>query len=70
MKTVLQGVNAAPPPNLGATDRYQTLVIHWGGEKDLRLLRTPIAKGFPKEREFRFPQGRCGTTGNFWGYLF
>ena len=36
----------------------------------LGVLRTPVPKGFPKERELRFPQGRCGSTGNFLGYSF
>lgn len=36
----------------------------------LGVLRTPVPKGFPKERELRFLQGRCGSTGNFLGYSF
>lgn len=67
--TGLHGLSAAPGPNLGATHQFQTLVIYWGGEKE--LLCTPIPEGLlPKERELHFLKGDGELLGPLGGYFF
>lgn len=64
--TGLPGLSAAPRPYLGVTDQFQTLVIYWGGEKE--LLCTPIPEGLSpsKGKGTPFSQGRWGAAGAFW----